>query len=848
MNKLLIAALLITSATFGQGPQTIIKVSVGSATRQALLYLPKNMTATGKYPLLVFLHGMGERGTDLSLIYNSTGAGRPAYFIAHGQWPDLPFIVVSPQDPSYSVTWQQLPYLLKDLISRYPIDTTRIYLTGLSAGGDGSVNYVINQPSPYLSSAAIVPMSAAISNATLAWGKAFVNDSVHVWGFGSTASDVFGTNTKKLIDSINKVLPGYALFTNYSGGHCCWNQFYNPAYRQVINGKSMSIYEWMLQYSRSVKNQPLTVDAGQDLVISLPQDSVVLNGTGTGVRYQWSVVGNNKGIAFHDILSEGGRSFTLKPDAQGYLVIDNASGTYRPGDTLYLTGYYKSVALYNLSGAPDNYITIINGPGGAIIGDSLWSGGAWAQGFVARGCHYIELAGTAKDKLKIIGSNSTVKDASGNPVRTAYIDLAISELSDNFLVHDLSIRHGGVGVFAKTEVRPGQPATWTGALNNFEFYNIDVYNTFNEAMYIGHTAAYWNVKTNQPAYPSPTDTYQKDTTTYKLPLKLVNVSIHDNYVHDIGNDGIQTAAIDNLQLYNNEVVNWGTKKELANSAGLLIGGRVKGFEVHDNKVHDGWGELMQIYAAGGDKALVENNLLYKNQRDGVSVRGTDNLVVTFKGNTVAFAGENLVRINGYTGATRVDLSKNLLAGPLGGLATTTYPKNYIYLENGGAATDVDNKKSAAGLDMNSSGEYGYQGTAVSTGPVIVSAGSASTVVRGLKEGSYTFKLTATDNTGVSASDEMIVTVRPANSLPRASAGQDMSITTGITLTGLGSDTDGAIVSYEWSKVSGPECLIMTPTQRVSRVVGLVPGSYVFRLKVVDDRGGVGYDEVGVRVD
>jgi hypothetical protein len=190
---------------------------------------------------------------------------------------------------------------------------------------------------------------------------------------------------------------------------------------------------------------------------------------------------------------------------------------------------------------------------------------------------------------------------------------------------DITITGGGAGLWAKTEVSSTDSSTWypNTYLENFEFYNLDISNTYNEAMYIGPTATYWNIQTNAPYYPSsPTDTTaSSNPTVYKQPIKLRNVNIHDNNVHDIGNDGIQT-AIDNLEVYDNEVANWATKHGAADNGGILIGGHVKGFNVHDNYVHDSWGEMMQVYAEGGATSVINSNLLVDNQQDGVSMRGT----------------------------------------------------------------------------------------------------------------------------------------------------------------------------------------------------------------------------------
>ena len=262
--------LLISNVIFSQGSQTNIQVPVsagGYFLRWALLYKPDDYaTTTTKYPLLVFLHGKGEQGTcicpgDLPLIYNNSGAGGPAYFISQNQWPtsflnpadgqNYKFIVLSPQaENGWSTSGSSLEHIIKFMVQNYRVDTNRIYVTGLSAGGEGITDYTEhNGFIPTYALAAFVPMSA-VNSPTHALAANVVSDSARAWGFGDPNNDAHGANTKRLIDSINWVKTGYARFTSYNGGHCCWNTFYNPAWNDPVTG--LSIYQWMLTH---VQNQ-----------------------------------------------------------------------------------------------------------------------------------------------------------------------------------------------------------------------------------------------------------------------------------------------------------------------------------------------------------------------------------------------------------------------------------------------------------------------------------------------------------------------------------------------------------------------------------------------------------------
>jgi predicted peptidase len=146
-----------------------------------LLYTPKDYEGFEKeFPLVLFLHGGGERGTDLDLVKLH---GIPKK-IEEGM--ELPFIVLSPQCPGNTI-WENeldaLHALLEKIIEEYQVDKSRIYLTGLSMGGNGAWHLAADYPSKF---AAVVPI-CGWANPLFGFPERIqVLKDVPVWAFHGT--------------------------------------------------------------------------------------------------------------------------------------------------------------------------------------------------------------------------------------------------------------------------------------------------------------------------------------------------------------------------------------------------------------------------------------------------------------------------------------------------------------------------------------------------------------------------------------------------------------------------------------------------------------------------------------
>jgi len=117
-----------------------------------LLYLPSDCADGRPWPLVVYLHGAGERGSDLAILRRG---GLPG-LVDRGRHFD--FILVSPQCPADS-RWEpdRIVKLIEHVSSSFRVDRSRVYLTGYSMGGFGTWSTACFDPDRF---AAIVPLAA----------------------------------------------------------------------------------------------------------------------------------------------------------------------------------------------------------------------------------------------------------------------------------------------------------------------------------------------------------------------------------------------------------------------------------------------------------------------------------------------------------------------------------------------------------------------------------------------------------------------------------------------------------------------------------------------------------------
>ncbi len=240
MKNVFIALILMTTIgctssnewiiTVGQHPQHFEKQIVKNVEYDLLVYTPKSFPEEKKlWPLIIFLHGTGERGSDPNKVKVHS---LPKLIDTNDSFP---FIVVSPQCKE-GQRWEAeaLNAMLDDVLMKLPVDTNRIYLTGLSMGGFGVWTFAIAHPERF---AAIAPVCG--------WGHLQDVEKLKdkpIWVFHGTKDNVVPiSESENMVQFLKKFGNAKVKFTIYpEANHNAWDATYaNP-----------ELYDWFLQQTK----------------------------------------------------------------------------------------------------------------------------------------------------------------------------------------------------------------------------------------------------------------------------------------------------------------------------------------------------------------------------------------------------------------------------------------------------------------------------------------------------------------------------------------------------------------------------------------------------------------------
>jgi predicted esterase len=190
--------------------------------------------ASKKWPLILFLHGAGERG-PLEVVRSWTEENTCVPKVAN-EHPSFPFVVVTPSCPAF-MSWERIPHALQHLLdevsSRYEVDPDRVYLTGLSMGGCGTWSFASFLPDRF---AAIAPVCGTAGPARMERLR-----HLPVWAFhGALDETVPFAGGQAAVEALRRA-GGNVKFTVYPDvAHDSWERAYAGS----------DLYDWFLEHRR----------------------------------------------------------------------------------------------------------------------------------------------------------------------------------------------------------------------------------------------------------------------------------------------------------------------------------------------------------------------------------------------------------------------------------------------------------------------------------------------------------------------------------------------------------------------------------------------------------------------
>jgi poly(3-hydroxybutyrate) depolymerase len=217
-------------------------------------YIPKNIQADKKYPLIIFLHGAGDWGTNnTSQLANfpyhyidaTNSAKYPCYFLApqctkNSPWSSFPNYPDVQTEPFPTKSTAQVLSLIDTLLHRdtVKIDKNRIYITGFSLGGEGAFDMITRAPDLF---AAAIPICGIADTS-----KAHLMKNTPLWIFHGSEDNVNSvTYSRMIVDALKKIgaPPKYTEYEGYD--HNVWDTAYNEP----------DLLPWLFSHGKPVNNK-----------------------------------------------------------------------------------------------------------------------------------------------------------------------------------------------------------------------------------------------------------------------------------------------------------------------------------------------------------------------------------------------------------------------------------------------------------------------------------------------------------------------------------------------------------------------------------------------------------------
>ena len=508
----------------------------------------------------------------------------------------------------------------------------------------------------------------------------------------------------------------------------------------------------------------------------------------------------------------------------GNAVVDGIVLGLKPGSIIGLSAnvLYTNIAFRNLEGTPDQPIIIKNCGGTARI-DGTGTGFSIKTSY----SKYFRLTGGSDDQ------------SYGIIITGGHIGLSLGGLSTDFEVDHLEIANSGfAGIMAKTDPNCDDATIRENFLmEDVSIHHNYIHDTGGEGIYAGNS---WFMGMNTAC-------------GVRLPHEIHNIEIFKNILKNTGWEAIQLGcATEGASIHDNQIENYGVVNKKSQNNGIQISSGTGGL-CYNNLIKKGTGSGLIVFGLGDN--IIYNNIIDEAGTFGIfcDERESPGPGFQFLNNTIINSVSDGIRIYAELVPMNV-IVNNIIANP-GSYSTYTYPRSpedaFVYtlnddvkieMANNYFTTDTDSLKIVNATQSN----YVMD----SSSPVVDKGGDISKYHNILTDflGHARLAGAGYDIGAIEAFDG--TAPPPANIFPVANAGVDITITlpdNSVYIEGTASDSDGSIVSYQWTQVSGETSTLEGTTTPRLYASNLKAGTYSFRLAVTDDAGDAQYDDVEVNV-
>jgi predicted esterase len=799
-------------------------------------YTPTNYNAnpTTKYPVIIFLHGIGERGNGTTELSNILGLGVPGAinsghtmtFTWNGKTET--FLVLSPQlDRKYG-GWQN--FYVEEMINyakrNLRIDENRIFLTGLSLGGGGVWSYAGASLDNAKKLAAIGVCCGTCQNINFA---NLTNANLPVWAFHASDDGTVGAGcTTGAISAINKLNPAVKPYMTIwpTGQHWIWGRVYDTEY----NWQNPNLYEWFLGQNKSLPpNKRPVANAGNPLSILSTLGIVTLSGAGSTdadgkiVRYIWTkIAGPNAGKITAAVSVGASTTVTALnlPGTYQYelkVVDDRADWTT---DTVTVT-----VGL-GTPPPPTNKPPVVSA--GADVTITLPTYTAALTGTATDPDGYIvsynwtKVSGPAS--FEITNPNYASTTVSGLTAGTYVFRLTAIDDKNATVSDDKTIIVNATGPGVGDGVHAGADVTITLPTNSVSLDGSTSVDPYGGSIY----AWKWE-KISGPAQYTITNTAVATTTATNLAVGTYEFRLttwNSQYVpkSDTKIVTVKSATTDPPPAQTGRIANAGPDFSITLPSTATLNGSASSNPNGAINAY-AWTKL------SGPAATIANAKAAVTAVSGLA-EGTYKFRLTVWDHQFVPSSDTVQLIVKPATSIPPPTGRNKIANA-GADITISLPTNSVTLNGSGT--------------FNAYGPVNaYTWTKIS-GPAatITNAKVAVTTATGLTAGTYQFRLTAWDHEFVPSSDTMQVIVKAAvtsgsnsntgsgnGTITNAGPDQNLVLPTNTTtLNGAASyDPEGVFRAWKWMKISGPDQhTIANASNSVTTVSNLVEGTYRFSL-------------------